>query len=274
MATPLVLILVHVGHLPDEVIEGHRVEWLQLLQARVRLPGDFDRRGAGLCIWQGVDSSLRPLWWYTLLYFFLVSVTILRLASLSIHKWIFLPRSPGDFTMDEGPSLLTGKQREFLLGNLTYDGEHAKQQRYQRRQAIRKRLKPGFLHDIPLVENALDEDHLDVEDIVEDVPEDELGEALAAHVSLIHRLAEAGGVDVDRVLEEGEDYRASVLYERFQEDPRSLTISELQHLQEAGKIRGDEVNELLDEKLRFPGFGMTSGDELSEELEKEKSDDE
>lgn len=47
--------------------------------------------------------------------------------------------------MEQKEALLTKTQRKFLTGERTYDGEYAKQQRYQRRRAIQERVFSGLL---------------------------------------------------------------------------------------------------------------------------------
>jgi len=58
-------------------------------------------------------------------------------------------------------SLLTDEQRQYLTGELTYEGEYARQKRYQRRTAIRKRVYHG-LRDGLLLGRIDDDDRAEI----------------------------------------------------------------------------------------------------------------
>lgn len=54
-------------------------------------------------------------------------------------------------------AMLTTEDRRWLTGEKTYDGQHAKQQRYQRRRDIRERVYNSML-DFSILLDELDED--------------------------------------------------------------------------------------------------------------------
>lgn len=54
-------------------------------------------------------------------------------------------------------AMLTTEDRRWLTGKKTYDGQHAKQQRYQRRKDIRERVYNSML-DFSILFEELEED--------------------------------------------------------------------------------------------------------------------
>jgi len=62
--------------------------------------------------------------------------------------------------MSDGRGFLTKTDREFLRGGKEYTGENAKQQRYERREAIAARTRQAF-HDFALLYDTLDEHERD-----------------------------------------------------------------------------------------------------------------
>ena len=105
-------------------------------------------------------------------------------------------------TMSGERGFLTQTDREFLTGEHEYTGENAKQQRYERRQAIAERTRQAF-YDFALLYDVLDEHErnriFDIEPIHDDVDEyNEFREALASTVAFLYRSLE-GDIDTDTV---------------------------------------------------------------------------
>jgi len=97
---------------------------------------------------------------------------------------------------------LTQTDREFLTGEHEYTGENAKQQRYERRQAIAERTRQAFF-DFALLYETLDEHErnriFDIGPIHDDVDQhNEFRDALASTVAFLYRSLE-GDIDTDTV---------------------------------------------------------------------------
>lgn len=72
----------------------------------------------------------------------LAQKAILELADLSMTDFM---RENWEEFFSRPDSLLTDKQRRFLLGISEYSGENARQQRYQMRERIRRRYENGII---------------------------------------------------------------------------------------------------------------------------------
>lgn len=83
--------------------------------------------------------------------------------------------------MSDETGFLTRTDREFLTGEHEYTGENAKQQRYQRREAIAERTRQAF-HDFALLYEVLDEHE---RDRIFDAPESQRREFRASLVDTV-----------------------------------------------------------------------------------------
>ena len=72
--------------------------------------------------------------------------------------------------MGQKKGLLTEQDKEFLIGELEYTGDHARQQRYQRREDIARRIRFGFEDFAFLFEHMDETDRKRIFDV--DVPYD------------------------------------------------------------------------------------------------------
>lgn len=82
----------------------------------------------------------------------------MRSISIGLPPWILSHLEVHRRTMPgRKNAMLTTEDRRWLTGEKAYDGEHAKQQRYQRRRDIRKRLYNSVL-DFSVLFEHLEED--------------------------------------------------------------------------------------------------------------------
>lgn len=136
-------------------------------------------------------------------------------------------------TMSEKSGFLTPTDREFLRGEKEYHGEHAKQNRYQRRQGIAERTRAAF-EDFALLFDTLDEHE---RNRIFDPPVEETTELMDAVVGSVAFLYYAL---------EGDSGSNTVDWERSFRYPFSQVL-------EAGVRRGEIARQEADSKHQFVG---------------------
>lgn len=92
-------------------------------------------------------------------------------------------------TMSDERGFLTGTDREFLTGEHEYTGESAKQQRYQRREAIAERTRQAF-YDFAFLYDVLDPHERDRVFNPDESDTVELVEAMRDTIAFLYRALE------------------------------------------------------------------------------------
>lgn len=171
-------------------------------------------------------------------------------------------------------SLLTSSQREYLRGERSVS--RAAERSIQSR--IRGRVLAGVTIDGPLLHEALANGELEAEKVIGPEVEshgagtDDFARELRDTVAVVYQLARAANLNAKEVVRDGAsrgesgyvETRAEAIHERYQENPDSITLGELDILVEAGLIDQQERNEAVE-----PTGGMVGNADLEEWLDDE-----
>jgi len=165
---------------------------------------------------------------------------------------------------DPEAAVLTQAQRAYLRGEKDYVPSTARQVRNR----IRQRVETSLAVDLPLLVDEFDPEYL-VENSTAD-----WSTGLREIVAFAVLVAQADGLDPDEVVQQGRKQaktkRAEIVFqelkERFNDNPRDLTVSELSRLLNAGEISREEYTEVVGDAggdVR-PPIGHVDPDEIAE----------
>jgi hypothetical protein len=156
---------------------------------------------------------------------------------------------------DSDSALLTPSQRKVLRGT----DEISERGRRSSRARARKRARIALLEDIPLLLEAIAPEDLfdtyvfsDTSDRADDlnrINRNTLFDSLRSTVAFAYRIADASGLDAQRVIEEGIEIartgREEMLLKKFRENPEEMTLGEIEMLAQQGHITHEEHIEAM-----------------------------
>lgn len=174
---------------------------------------------------------------------------------------------------DEQGAALTPTQREFLRGDKDDLSDAAER---MTRKRIADRLQFTITEDMPLLADAIQRGEIDPDKVTDSAGFQEFISGLQSQISVAYAIARSAGFEADRLvedaLEEAREGRAEVLFEQYQEEPKSLTFEEFDILLEQGYLEAEDRPSLV-EDLRRSEPEMASPEEVAERLEEDEDDD-
>lgn len=164
----------------------------------------------------------------------------------------------------EGASLLTSTQREWLRG------EEKPVHENQVRSGAYSRIRRFIREDAEVFADALENGLLDPQVIMRDIPADDLRRAISAVTAALYILGERGKkVDVERSVQHGitrgRSGELAELRERLDDDPGSLTLSELIRLRMDQETQrdtelADKLHQYFELEQGKPNIGFVDPD--------------
>jgi hypothetical protein len=169
--------------------------------------------------------------------------------------------------MGESGALLTPSQREYLQGKSDIDGSAER----MTKKRIRERISQTLVEDIRLLQQSIESDAVSIEyeDIADEIPQYDRRKSFSRSIVFVCRLAAAGSIDVDDLLEEAQteikEGRKKAIRKKLRENSKSVTLGELLEI-----VNGEEATELSENLIRdlsgteLDGFDDLIGKEIDD----------
>lgn len=164
-----------------------------------------------------------------------------------------------DQLINRSQGVLTSTERDVLLSDEQFEprGREA-------RSRVRRRLRDAMFDYIILdeglpqkdLEQVFGWDETDGGDLAQEITAKAVSKGLRAHIRFVYRAAKAGRLDPEGLIQDAVDEakgdRIDQLAQQYDENPESLTLSELSDLYKAGEIPEEEYEKLFREAIAEP----------------------
>lgn len=166
--------------------------------------------------------------------------------------------------MGEPGALLTPTQRKYLRGKSDQKGANER----MTKKRIRERVSQGLVEDIRLLQQSIESGTISIEyeDIVNEIPQYDRQKSFSRTIVFVCRLAAAGSIDVDNLLDEAQteisEGRKEAIRKKLRENSKSVTLGELMEVvnaEEATELSENLIKDMTEDKS--DGFDDLIGEE-------------